>query len=134
MSPQPIRGLVARILDESTIVLNVGRVHGVESGMGFVVYIEEEDVPDPSTGESLGRLELVKAFVEAVHVQEKMTLASPPQDDDTAHEKPQVLSAVLAQTDSAAQRSRTRLSVRRTDISGVRSAGPITVGDMVRSV
>ena len=55
-----IRGKIAKIVDESTFVINVGRNEGVRKGMRFVVFDEGEVVVDPDTGETLEIWEVVK--------------------------------------------------------------------------
>lgn len=130
-----ITGRVAKIADESRLVLNVGSAHGVKPGMHFVVFQEGEDVTDPESGESLGKMELVKAEVVIEHVQERMSLASSPEireeDPDST-----VLSARLARVRQARPGSvrREKLYVNPGDITGSQRISPIAVGDPVRSV
>ena len=42
MSTEKIEGKVAKILDEYSIVINVGRDNGVVDGMVFVVFCAEQ--------------------------------------------------------------------------------------------
>lgn len=131
---EPIHGRVARILDEYSIVLNVGLKQGVKPGMKFVIYIEGDDIADPVTLEPLGKLEVVKATVEAAHVQETMTVASA-LTEEIRPESTTILSARLAEeSGGVGSPKRQKLSVRGSDISGIRSAGPIAVGDHARSL
>ena len=52
---------VAKVLSETQLVLNVGSNDGIKEDSRFLVYsIEDEDILDPVTGESLGKLEYVK--------------------------------------------------------------------------
>lgn len=130
----PITGKVAQILDASQLVLNVGAEHGVTPGLRFVVYEEGNEVKDPETGQTLGSLELVKGVVEALHVQDRITLAVTPKTDRPVPAS--VLSARLAETtraDSSEER-RTELYVNRSQIVGSPKRKPIQVGDLVRSV
>jgi len=64
-----IKGNVAGILDDFTLVLNIGSENGVRSGMKFVIYELGETILDPGTQKELGKLELVKGFVEVINVQ-----------------------------------------------------------------
>ncbi len=65
--------VVVRVIDSYTLVLNKGSDHGVKKGDSFLVYfVEEEDIKDPVTGESLGNLEIVRGSGSVTHVQEKM--------------------------------------------------------------
>jgi hypothetical protein len=52
----PIRGEIAEIIDEYTVVLNIGHNDGVRKGMKFVVYAETGHVTDPHSGKDLGVL------------------------------------------------------------------------------
>lgn len=67
---------VAKVLDgDYKLVLNVGKNDGVALGDKFIVYsLSKEDIIDPSTRESLGKLEIVKGRGEVTHVQEKMCI------------------------------------------------------------
>jgi len=58
-----IRGEIAEIIDEYTVVLNIGRNAGVKKGMNFVVYAETGRIFDKS-GDDLGILEIPKAEIE----------------------------------------------------------------------
>jgi hypothetical protein len=65
--------LVAYTLpDDYEVVLNRGAKDGIRKGQRFLVYRLGDVVVDPSTGESLGRLELVAGTGTVVHVQEQM--------------------------------------------------------------
>lgn len=70
----PIEGLVAEILDQYTLVANIGSRDGVEVGMEFEVYEEGPVVTDPETGEELGQPETVKIHVVADDVRNNMTV------------------------------------------------------------
>ena len=74
---EPIRGKVARILDERKIALNLGYANGVSVGMYFdVINPNGQDIEDPDTGNSLGSIELPKVRVRVTHVQEKLSVAT----------------------------------------------------------
>lgn len=64
---------VVRILNKMELVVNVGRADGVTDGTRFLVFEPGDEVLDPDTQESLGRLEIVRGIGEAKHVQERMT-------------------------------------------------------------
>lgn len=129
-----VTGSVARILDEITLVLSVGEQEGVSKGMKFVVYEQGDEIKDPTTGASLGKLEIVKAEVVAVHVQEHLTLAKSPLVQDQSSTT--VLSARLQETHSTTSsgQAHQKLYVRTGDIAGVAQIKPVAVGDCVRSV
>ena len=65
---------VVRVIDSLTLVINRGSDDGVSKGDSFLVYyVEPEEMLDPTTGESLGHLEIVRGSGAAVHVQPKMS-------------------------------------------------------------
>lgn len=131
-----IEGRVARILGEQAIVVNRGSAHGVKEGVRFVVFSELDEIKDPETGGSLGKLEVVKARVVAAHVQENMTTCtSEPPEGPEAPEDPMThtLSAEMIAT-SLSSRKRRKLPVDRAQMAGLPRVGPIAVGDRVRSV
>jgi hypothetical protein len=68
-----LRGEVAGILEDG-LVLNIGYEQGVKKGMRFVVYEEKHHIFDMH-GKDLGPLEIPKAEVEIVDVQEKLSIA-----------------------------------------------------------
>lgn len=67
---------VAEVLGNgSRIVINRGTIDGVELSQEFLLYaISPHEIIDPETGESLGRLEIVKGTGYVIHVQEKMSI------------------------------------------------------------
>ena len=69
-----IKGKVVKILDEYSVVVDVGSVNGVEEDMEFVIYEEGESIEDPDTGEEIGMMEFPKARVEPYHIMENMTV------------------------------------------------------------
>src|SRR3990172_4948544 len=78
---EPINGRVAAVVDDTTLILNVGARDGVHEGMLFAVVAEHQEVCDPDTGESLGRWESVKGRVVVTHVQPRMATARSPLTD-----------------------------------------------------
>ena len=65
-------GKVAKIVDEYTIVINKGARDGVKSGQRFLFYNYSEEVLDPDTKDSLGKLEVVRGTGRVTHLQETM--------------------------------------------------------------
>ena len=131
-----ITGKVAKILNEFQLVLSAGTKQGVKKGMVFVVYEVGEEIKDPESGESLGKLEIVKGEVEIYHVQDSICMAQSKALEKKG--KSSVLSATLAEvtpySKSKLEQEREKLFVKQSDVSGIRSAGPIAVGDLARSV
>ncbi|MFC7077902.1 hypothetical protein [Haloarcula halophila] len=50
-------GLVAEVIDNYNIVVNIGSDDGVEPDHRYGVYTESDPIEDPETGEKLGRIE-----------------------------------------------------------------------------
>lgn len=136
--PTPVEGKVARILDDQTLVLNVGAAHGVAQGMVFCIFAPVEEVKDPDSGQSLGAWEAVKGYVQATHPQERLTVCRawaperPGPDDRGAH----VLSAEMIEVSMlrGGPQPKARLNVDRAELAGMPEVGPIRVGDRARAV
>ncbi len=141
---EKIEGKVAKILDEYSIVINVGRDNGVVNGMVFAVFVQsDEEVKDPDSGETLGKLENIKEHVFVAHVQDKFStcVAGEKEVPCGEHESQgvQTLSgAMMAESMTGShgnnKLSNEKLNVNTSQISGIPQLGPISVGDMVRAV
>ena len=134
---EPIEGKIAKIIDDHTIVLNVGTRDGTKEGMIFVIYDPGDEVIDPDTGESLGKWEMVKGRVVISHVQERISTATPPPKPTSTGSG--TLSAMMVEHSRGLYSSEDRdhyesLAIRTSDISGRPTLKPIAVGDRVRSV
>ncbi len=64
--------IVVYVKNPREVVLNRGQKQGAKTGDKFLVFGIGEDLTDPTTGESLGRLELVRGRGQVTHVQESM--------------------------------------------------------------
>ena len=60
---------VIKLINEYKIVVNKGENAGIKLGQVFLVYKEAEELFDPDTDESLGKLEITKGKGKVVHVQ-----------------------------------------------------------------
>ena len=74
---EPIRGKVARILNSREVALNIGKEHGVESGMLFDI-LSPNGLPieDPDTDEVLGSVDLPKVRVKINRVYDRVSVAT----------------------------------------------------------
>ncbi len=74
---EPIRGKVARVLNEREIAINIGTAHGVDVGMYFdVMDPHGQDIIDPDTDEVLGSIERPRVRLKITYVQDKLAVAS----------------------------------------------------------
>jgi hypothetical protein len=73
-----IEGRIIRILDGKTVVINLGREHGIQRNSVFYILGEPEKVIDPMTKEELGAVAVNKAKVVASQVFDKFTIAATP--------------------------------------------------------
>ncbi|MEV9499099.1 hypothetical protein [Aliarcobacter butzleri] len=64
---------VIKKIDDFTLVINAGSKDGIKNGMEFLIYEIGEELFDPDTNESLGKLETVKGTAESIHIQENIT-------------------------------------------------------------
>ena len=133
-----ISGKVAAIVDDTTLVLNVGRQHGVREGQMFAVVAAHQEIHDPDTGQSLGQWESVKARVVITHVQDRMSTARSPVAE--AGTPTGTLSAMMVRHSFGLYGQRERdgeresLSVRSGSAHGRPRSQPIEVGDTARSI
>lgn len=144
MNMEKIEGKVVKILDEFSIVINVGRDKDVVDGMVFVVFVQSDDeIKDPDSGEALGKLEHVKDYIFVSHVQDKFStcVAGEKEASSKGHEshEAQTLSgAMMAESMTArpggGRLGSEKLNVNTSQVTGVPQLGPISVGDMVRAV
>ncbi len=66
-------GVVAQVLDnDRKVVINRGFNHGVQKGMKVLVYRLGDEIIDPETRKSLGRLEIICGEGVVEHVQASM--------------------------------------------------------------
>jgi len=136
MEKDSIHGKVVKIICNSMLVINVGSEHGVTKGMKFIIYNQGDEIIDPDTQKALGKIELVKAQVEVIHIQEKMSLAATP---EIVQEK-EVLSAQMAKIPRSPDipflysGRRESLLVNESQISPLKEIRPISIGDLVKLV
>jgi hypothetical protein len=71
----PIETKIVRILSESVVVLGAGSSQGVREEMEFLIYELGDEIFDPETKESLGRLEIAKGHVRVIHLQQSIATA-----------------------------------------------------------
>lgn len=65
---------VVKVIDGFNVAINRGTNHGVSLGKRFALYgTSDEEIIDPETNESLGRLEIFKGNGKIVNVQSKMS-------------------------------------------------------------
>lgn len=137
MSTQ-IEGKVAAIIDDTTLVLNIGSEQGVVEGMVFAIFAAHGEIKDPDSGELLGNWELAKARVVATHVQPRMcTVRAPVIGEVSEAGNPRPLSSRMVEdsvSPARGAREWQRLEVRGADISGRPQNQPIAVGDGARAV
>lgn len=141
---QPIEGKIVRILDHNNIVINKGRQDGVKEDMPFVIFVPcADEIIDPDTRESLGRLEIVKGYIEASHVQERITTcvarkSKGVEAEETGIRVQTLGGAMMAESMGARggewHQAREKMNVNTSQIAGVPHVGHISVGDSVRSM
>jgi hypothetical protein len=109
-----IKGKVAEIIDEYTVVINRGHKDGVE------------EIKDPDGG-SLGKFEYVKAKVEVVNVQEKFSTA------ETYVTHTMIIPAIQA---LSGQTTRNKLTLDDETKAGLQKGlrPSVKIGDLVRQI
>jgi hypothetical protein len=69
-----MEALVIKVIDDYTVVINRGSQDGITWNDRFVIYQEDEEMIDPITGDSLGKLQLTKGTAKVQSIQEKMSV------------------------------------------------------------
>ena len=65
--------VVVKILDGGTkLVISKGSYRGWRVGQRVVIFGEGEEIVHPRTGESLGRLEILRGHGRVIHIQDKL--------------------------------------------------------------
>jgi hypothetical protein len=127
-----IEGKVAAFVGSREIAINVGRKDGVRPGMIFdVLSSVSDDVKDPDTGETLGQLSHEIARVQAIDVQDRMTICA-----SYVRTGPESLAEALEallESRTSARRSRTSLPWATPSVSTATDEY-VRVGDRVRQV
>ncbi len=140
---EKIEGKVAKILDEYSIVINVGRNSGVVDGMVFAIFVQSDEVvKDPDSSEVLGKLENIKEHVFVSHVQDRFStcvagVKETPCVEHESHGAQTLSGAMMAESMTARPETKInteKLNVNTSQISGIPQMSPISVGDMVRAV
>lgn len=140
---EKIEGKVAKIIDEYSVVINIGRNSGVVDGMVFAIFVQgDEEIKDPDSGEVLGKLENIKEHVIVSHVQDRFStcvagMKETPYGEHESHGAQTLSGAMMAESMTARPENRfstEKLNVNTSQISGVPELGPISIGDMVRAV
>jgi len=123
-------GKVIRIFDESTLLVNIGSKEGLKVGERIFVIETGEEITDPGTGESLGRLEKVKAELVAADVQERISVLKTAMVRRADSNMP--LSARMVRDSVRSEDTQGKMTVAPGEISGLPSSSPVRVGDAVR--
>lgn len=71
-----IKGRIIRIVDQQTVVVNLGDDNGITPDSVFYILGESEDIVDPESGETLGSVNVTKARVKATQVFAKFSIAT----------------------------------------------------------
>lgn len=127
-----VYGKVIKIFSETSLLVNLGKNDGVKRGDRFAVIERGGEEKDPDSGESLGELELVKAELIAVDVQERMSIL---QTESLGADTMSVpLSTLMVRESIKSDRDQTKMPVAPGEITGNPSLSPVRAGDIVRLI
>jgi hypothetical protein len=68
-----IKGKIVKVIDDFTIVTNIGRNLDIKIGQEFKIIGIGDEIFDPDTNEALGNLEIFKGVVKVTYLQEKIS-------------------------------------------------------------
>lgn len=116
---------VIKIINDYELVVNAGSNNGIGKDESLEVFILGEEITDPETGESLGTLDTIKAYLNVKHVYPKMSIC----ENADSH----ITNAFAGWAEAFEIRNRKRLNIDSAEISGGQEeAGKIRIGDLVR--
>jgi len=128
-----IRGKIAQIIDDTKVVINVGSRDGVILNQKFVIYEEGDEILDPDTGVSLGKIEVPKGHIIIEHVQDKIAIGVTEQKAEDASER-KTLSELMVEASTPVKNNREKLMVDPYSMKPLPSITPVKVGDRVRAI
>lgn len=74
-----MKARVIRVMNETTLIINIGSDDGVNIGDEFSILGTAETIIDPVTNEELGDFYYTKAMLEVIEVQNKYSILAKPQ-------------------------------------------------------
>lgn len=128
---------VAKILDEYNVVINAGTDHDVSVGDKFQILDKTGSaVEDPVTSEIIGYLDLIKATVTVIEVQEKMSICTSEETVSIIGSIADNLAGISHSLAPYTQTEKEKLNVDNKQITGGlrKSNKPIRIGDDVTLV
>lgn len=121
---------VIKIIDDKTIVINIGENENIKEGDKFQIYEIGEEVIDPETKKNLGTLNTVKEVVSAVDVLPFMTIC---RHIETSYYNP--LTSLVSPFATKQVDTEKHLNVETSQITGGLSTDMIIkIGDKVRLI
>lgn len=120
-----IRGKIIKIINSYTVLANVGYSQGVKKDMKFIIYSEGEEIIDPDTKKSLGKVEIVKARIEPLHIQENFSTM------ETYEREPDRIRKLFLDTEHA-ERQKPLPLPKDMNIVDISSDKYVKIGDLIR--
>jgi hypothetical protein len=121
-----IKGKVADLKGDYAVIINRGTENGVEEGMRFIIYTEGEEIRDPDTDDSLGKIDYIKAKVKVKYSAEKYSWA----ETYETIQNP----AISSLMGSFSQGVRATLSKSQSPSSPIQIELPVMKGDLVKQI
>jgi hypothetical protein len=127
-----IKGKIIRIVDKSTVIINLGKEHGVKHYTIFSIMGEPEQIIDPDTNEVLGEVTIVKSRVKAKEVAEQFSIATTKWIATNFN----IFSAFISSIEKNVERTEVDEGELHVDESEIKpwkakSESPVKVGDIV---
>jgi hypothetical protein len=128
-----IKGKIIRIVDKRTVIINLGKEHGVKYDAIFSIMGEPEQIIDPDSKYVLGEVKIVKSRVKAKEVADKFTIAT----TQWVEVRNQLFSKVFNRLNEGFERTEIdegELFVDEKDLKPwkAKSEFPVRVGDLVQ--
>jgi hypothetical protein len=76
MATKTIKGRIIRIIDNRTVIINLGSKDGIKESSIFRILADPEQIIDPQTKELLGCVNVVKSKLKASLIEDRFTIAT----------------------------------------------------------
>lgn len=135
MAKKKIKGRIIRIIDNRTVIINLGLENNITNSSVFYILGEPETVIDPLTNEVLGTVNVTKSRVKSSQVFDKFTIATTSWTD-TYTSIPGVYASILGGMTSSTRTEEIdegELKVKSSELQPwkAKSESPVKIGDEV---
>ena len=105
--------IIVKIIDSYSVVINKGIEDGIKQEDKFVIFKYLEEITDPTTNKSLGRLKLKKGTATIEDIQDKMSIITSDNYKNVTHKRTPSYQIAMMFTDIEETNERTKMPFER---------------------